>query len=106
MHSGPCHRPFSSADRPASLRRENDAMRPGPTFRVLSLAGLLTVAAFAFAQDKDVPKGKAEPAPRVVVPPLARGAAPQTQKINELLAKAWAENKFRPSARAKDYEFL
>ncbi len=31
---------------------------------------------------------------------------PQTAKINELLAKAWADNGLKPSPRANDYEFL
>jgi hypothetical protein len=78
-----------------------------PALRTVSLAGLLAVAAIGIAQDKEVPKPKPEEAPKAVpAPPLARGAAAQTQKINESLAKAWADNKIRPSARAKDHEFL
>lgn len=80
-------------------------MRPGLTLRVLTLAGFLTAAA-VYAADKEPPPPKAEPAAKVNVPPLARGATPQTARINELLAKAWADNKLRPSARANDHDFL
>jgi hypothetical protein len=38
--------------------------------------------------------------------PMTRGISAQTQKVNELLAKAWADNKVRPSARATDDEFV
>src|SRR5437868_11500632 len=63
------------------------------------LAGLLFRTGLASGQETDAPKPS--PAPTVV-----RGGSAQTQKINELLAKAWADNKIRPSARASDYEFV
>jgi hypothetical protein len=70
-------------------------------------AGLFAVAAVTSAQDKDAPKPKSEDATKpVATPPMARGVMPQTQKINELLSKAWTDNKIKPSARATDFEFL
>jgi Protein of unknown function (DUF1549)/Protein of unknown function (DUF1553) len=74
--------------------------------RVALAIGFMTLATAAFAQDKEAPKPKADDAPKPAPSPsVGRGTA-QTQKINELLAKAWADNKIRPSARATDSEFL
>ncbi len=80
---------------PASARRALAAMAAG-----------LLAAGLTHAADRDAPKAEPAATRSYPVPPLARGAAPQTQKINELLAKAWTDNKVRPSARATDYEFI
>jgi hypothetical protein len=61
----------------------------------------ISLAAIALAAGLSAPTGPACAQDREP----GRGAA-QTQKINELLSKSWAENKTRPSARATDYEFL
>ncbi len=39
-------------------------------------------------------------------PKLPAGMSAQTAKVNELIAKAWADNSVKPSARANNYEFL
>ena len=75
-------------------------------FRTVSVAGLLAFAAVTFGQEKEVPKVKAPRGPEGSVGASRSGRSSQTQKINDLLAKAWAENKVRPSRRATDYEFI
>jgi Protein of unknown function (DUF1549)/Protein of unknown function (DUF1553) len=66
---------------------------------VASAGGLFAAVGASSGQDKDAPK-------TAPASPPARGITVQTQKINELLAKAWADNKIRPSPRASDFEFL
>lgn len=57
-----------------------------------ALAGGLLWAAAATAQD---------------TPPARPGITPQTQKINELIAKGWADAGIkRPAARSTDHEFM
>jgi Protein of unknown function (DUF1549) len=80
------------------------ALRPRRLTATAVAVGLF--AAAVCAQDTPEPKPDAKDSPKPVAVPTMRGAAAQTQKINELLGKAWAENKIRPSQRCRDTEFV
>src|SRR4051794_6697709 len=62
-------------------------------------------AAAACAQDTPDPKPESKDPPKPAVITSLRGGAPPTQKSNEVLAKAWTDNKIRPSQRCRDDEF-
>lgn len=72
---------------------------------VVGLFGATALAQLPDTHESPKPAAK-EPAPAPVPSRSVRNPTPQTQKINELLSKTWAENKIRPSAKANNYEFV
>src|SRR4051812_26522286 len=70
-------------------------------FRLAVFAGLAFACA-APAQGDAKADAPAKPAAAAT----HGGLMPQTAKVNELLAKAWAENNLKPSARTNNWEFL
>jgi len=69
-----------------------------------ALALVLTATVGVGRARGDNDSAKSAPSPTA---PLKPGViAPQTKTVNELLAKAWAANTVKPSARASDYEFV
>lgn len=83
-------------------------MRHRHVSRFLAIAGVLigTVWAGSLSAD-DVASPPKSAKPTVAETPAQPfGTTAQTQRVNDLLAKAWADNNVKPSARASDHEFL
>jgi hypothetical protein len=70
-------------------------------------AGLFCLASIGVAEDPKPAEPKKTPETKQAAEPKAATGSPQTQKINELIAKGWESAGIKkPAEKANDYEFM